>query len=176
TLVVSLETPTKKYTDFTLTEVNNLYDISNLEVPDIPDLPPFEGISTEALDSDIHKKSLNRLLDELDSRIRAIPSHTANEATCSAYVCSFLTQAVLIFEGILTLSPERALHGKHGHGKVDYSTEASAGGMTHTLGVTEVKQDDFKKGVTQNCVQLESALTIRKKRKRKDDDEEVEED
>ncbi|KAF9344265.1 hypothetical protein BGX26_004589, partial [Mortierella sp. AD094] len=170
TLVVSLEMPTKKFTDFTLTEVNNLYEISNLEAPGILDLPPFEGISTEALDTDIHKKSLNRLLDELDSRIRAIPSHASNEATCSAYVCSFLTQAVLVFEGTLTLALERAIRGRHGHGKVDYSIEVSAGGVTHILGVTEVKQEDFKKGVAQNLVQLESSLTIRKRKREEDDD------
>ncbi|KAF9151198.1 hypothetical protein BGX20_005480, partial [Mortierella sp. AD010] len=174
TIVVALETPTKKYTDFTLAEVNNLYEISNLEVPDIPDLPAFDGIESEALDSDLHKESLRRLLDELDSRIRAIPSHTTNEATCSAYVCSFLTQAVLIFEKTLTLAPERALRGRHGHGKVDYSIEAtSPGGTTHILGVTEVKHDDFRKGVAQNLVQLESSLTVRK-RKRCDEEEEEE--
>lgn len=52
TLTVALETPTKKYTDFTLKEVNNLYDMSNMEAPEIKDLPPFNGISTEALDSE----------------------------------------------------------------------------------------------------------------------------
>ncbi|KAF9197500.1 hypothetical protein BGZ49_002022 [Haplosporangium sp. Z 27] len=175
TLVVSLEIPTKKFTDFTLEDVNNLYGISNLDMPEIPDLPAFEGISSEALDSDLHKESLRKLLDEIDSRIRAITSHTTNEATCSAYVCSFLTQAVLIFKGALTLAPERALRGRHGHGKVDYSIEASAGGMTHILGVTEVKKENFKKGVAQNLVQLESSLTIRK-RKFEDDDDKVDED
>ncbi|KAF8967581.1 hypothetical protein BGZ46_000131 [Entomortierella lignicola] len=171
TLVVSLEIPTKKFTEFTLEEVNNLYGISNLESPRIPDLPAFEGISTEALDSDLHKESLKRLVGELDSRIKAIPPNMANEATCSAYVCSFLTQAVLIFKGTLTLAPERALRGRHGHGKVDYSIESSVGDMTHILGVTEVKQENFKKGVAQNLVQLEASLTIRKRKLEEDDDE-----
>ncbi|KAF9992477.1 hypothetical protein BGZ80_004047 [Entomortierella chlamydospora] len=178
TIVVALETPTKKYADFTLEEVNSLYEISNLETPDITDLPAFEGISTEALESDLHKKSVQRLLDELDSRIGAMlsPSHTTNEATCSAYVCSFLTQAVLIFEGQLTLAPERPLRGRHGHGKVDYSIESTVGGATHILGVTEVKRENFKKGVAQNLVQLESSLTVRKRKRCDDDEEEEEED
>ncbi|KAF8951342.1 hypothetical protein BGZ46_004019 [Entomortierella lignicola] len=111
--------------DFTLEDVNNLYGISNLDIPEIPDLPAFEGISSEAFDSDLHKGSLRKPLDDIDSRIRAITSHTTNEATCSAHVYSFLTQAVLIFKEALTLAPERALRGRHGHGKVDYSIEAS---------------------------------------------------
>lgn len=172
TLTVTLETPTKKYSDFTLKEVNSLYGISNMETPTMSDLPPFTGISTEPLDSKEHKESLRRLLDELDSRIRAIPSDTfANEATCSAYVCSFLTQAVLIFNGDLKLAPERQLRGKHGHGKVDYAIEALAeDGSRHVLGVTEVKHEDYRKGLAQNLVQLESSLTTVRKRKRSCDD------
>ncbi|KAK3837959.1 MAG: LOW QUALITY PROTEIN: hypothetical protein JOS17DRAFT_732283 [Linnemannia elongata] len=166
TLTVALETPTKKYTDFTLKEVNSLYKISNMETPTITDLPPFTGISKEPLNSNKHKESLRRLLDELDSRIRAIPSLT-NETTCSAYVCSFLTQAVLIFNGELTLAPERSLRGRHGHGNVDYAIEALAkDGSRHVLGVTEVKHEEYGKGLAQNLVQLESSLT----RKRDSDD------
>ncbi|KAF9403401.1 hypothetical protein BGZ94_004624 [Podila epigama] len=180
TLTVALETPTKKYTDFTLKEVNSLYEISNMEAPTMSDLPPFTGISTEPLESTEHKESLRRLLDELDSRIRAIPSDTfANEATCSAYVCSFLTQAVLIFNGELTLAPERPLRGRHGHGKVDYAIEAVAkDGSRHVLGVTEVKHEDYRKGLAQNLVQLESSLTVRKRKRGCDDngDDEREED
>ncbi|KAG0279123.1 hypothetical protein BGZ97_009618, partial [Linnemannia gamsii] len=86
TLTVALETPTKKYSDFTLKEVNSLYRISNMETPTMSDLPPFTGISKEPLNSKRHKESLRRLLEELDSRIQAIPSDNfANEATCSAY-------------------------------------------------------------------------------------------
>jgi hypothetical protein len=179
TLTVALETPTKKYTDFTFKEVNSLYEISNMETPTMSDLPPFTGISTEPLDSNLHKESLRRLLDELDSRIRVVPLDTANEATCSAYVASFLTQAVLIFNGELTLAPERPLRGRHGHGKVDYAIEALANdGSRHILGVTEVKHEDYRKGLAQNLVQLESSLTVRKRKRSSDDngDEEQEED
>ncbi|KAG0247520.1 hypothetical protein BG011_001363, partial [Mortierella polycephala] len=179
TLTVALETPTKKYTDFTLNEVSRLYDLSNMESPEIRDLPPFTDISTEPLESKEHKESLRRLEEELESRIKAIPSDTfSNEATCSAYVCSFLTQAVLIFNGELTLAPERKLRGRHGHGKVDYAIEAlDKDGTRHVLGVTEVKHEDYRKGLAQNIVQLESSLTVRKRKRSCDDDgEEREED
>jgi hypothetical protein len=75
TLTVALEAPTEKYSDFALKEVNSLYQISNMETPNMSDLPPFTSISTEPLDSKEHKESLCRLLEELDSRIRAIPSN-----------------------------------------------------------------------------------------------------
>ncbi|KAG0012082.1 hypothetical protein BGZ80_000214, partial [Entomortierella chlamydospora] len=160
TITVALETPTRKYSDFTLKE-NRAYET----------FLHLRGISTEALDSDLHKESLKRLIDELDSRIRAIPALDLNEASSSAYVCSFLTQAVLIFNGELTLAPERPLRGRHGHGKVDYSIESLADdGTIHVLGVIEVKQEDLCKGVAQNLVQLESSLTVRK-RKRCDENE-----
>ncbi|KAF9926467.1 hypothetical protein FBU30_003967 [Linnemannia zychae] len=178
TLTVALETPTKKYTDFTLSEVNRLYDLTNMDPPQIGDLPPFIDISTEPLESDAHKKSLQRLEEELEDRIRAIPSDTlSNEATCSAYVCSYLTQAVLIFDGKLTLAPERKLRGRHGHGKVDYAIEALASdGTRHVLGVTEVKYQDYGKGLAQNIVQLESSLTVRKRKRSCDDDGEEEQE
>ncbi|KAF9434427.1 hypothetical protein BGZ76_008038 [Entomortierella beljakovae] len=160
--VVSLEMPTKKFTDFTPTEVNSLYEISNLEAPGILDLPAFGEISSEALDSDLHKESLRKLLDGFDSRMEAIPSLSANETICSAYVCSFLIQAVLIFDGVLTLTPERALRGRRGHGKVDYSIEASVGAR------------GFKKGVAQNIVQLESSLTARKRKSEEEEDDVLE--
>ncbi|KAG0010640.1 hypothetical protein BGZ80_001297 [Entomortierella chlamydospora] len=78
---------------------------------------------------------------------------------------------VLIFNGELTPAPERSLRGRHGHGKVDYSIESLADdGTRHIFGVIEVKQEDFRKSMAQNHVQLESSLTVRK-RKRCDDDE-----
>ncbi|KAF9899929.1 hypothetical protein EC991_008132 [Linnemannia zychae] len=179
TLTVALETPTKKYTDYTLNEVNTLYDISNMEEPFLSDFPRFNDISTETLDTDFHKESLRRLLDEIDSRNRALHSDTfSNVATCSAYICSFLTQAVLIFNGELRLEPDRVLRGRHGHGKIDYTIEALANdGTRHVLGVTKVKDQDFRKGLAQNLVQLESVLTKRKRERGSDNnrDEEQEE-
>ncbi|KAG0251482.1 hypothetical protein DFQ27_008727, partial [Actinomortierella ambigua] len=172
TLTVALETPTKKYKDYTLQEVNGLYGISYMEIATISDLPRFTGISTEPLDTKEHKESLRRLLDELDSRIQAMSLDTfASEATCSAYICSFLTQAVLIFNGELTLAPARPLRGKHGHGKVDYAIEAPAkDGSRHVLGVTKVKHQKYNKGLAQNLVLLEASLTARKRKRSSSDD------
>ncbi|KAF9536469.1 hypothetical protein EC957_010878 [Mortierella hygrophila] len=90
-----------------------------------------------------------------------------------------LSLPVLIFNGELTLAPERSLRGRHGHGKVDYAIEALAkDGSRHVLGVTEVKHEEYGKGLAQNLVQLESSLTVRKRKRDSDDngDEERDED
>ncbi|CAG8533385.1 1147_t:CDS:2, partial [Paraglomus occultum] len=59
------------------------------------------------------------------------------------------------------LRPERQITGKNGRGPVDYAFDACNG---TTVGVTVVKRDDFKKGIAQNVVQLESALNTRKRK------------
>ncbi|KAI1290658.1 hypothetical protein EDD11_009120 [Mortierella claussenii] len=148
TLTVALETPSKKYTNFTPSEVNRLYDLSNMEAPEIHDLPPFTDISTEPLESKEHIESLRRLEEELECRIKAIlQTPFPNGATCTA----------------------------HGHGKVDYAIEALASnGTRHVLGVTEVKYQDYGRGLAQDIVQLESSLTVRKRKRSCDDDGEEE--
>lgn len=79
----------------------------------------------------------------------------------------------------IELAPERPLRGRHGHGKVNYAIEDLAkDGLRHVLGVTEVKHEDYRKGLAQNLVQLESSLTMRKRKRSNDEngDEEREEE
>ncbi|KAG0211780.1 hypothetical protein B0O80DRAFT_503085 [Mortierella sp. GBAus27b] len=73
--------------------------------------------------------------------------------------------ATTLFKEDLYLASQRNLSGCRGNGPLDFSIHSQD---THscTLGVTEVKKDDFKQGIAQNIVQLESALTSIKKRKR----------
>ncbi|KAG0196827.1 hypothetical protein BGX33_001222 [Mortierella sp. NVP41] len=170
-LTVALETPTKKYTDHTLTDVNKLYGIcSDLDAPRLLDLPRFEGITREALYTDLHEVSLRRLVDELDSRVRAVPADIYDEASCSAYVCSFLAPALLIFNGDLKLVLGQPLRGRHGHGKIDYSVEAlDDSGMKHTLIVTVVKHGDHCRAVAQTIVQLGTLLARKQSRSNNDD-------
>ncbi|KAF8953211.1 hypothetical protein BGZ46_003260, partial [Entomortierella lignicola] len=86
---------------------------------------------------------------------------------------------VRIFGGELVHVPERPLRGRHGHGKVDYAIESlTKDGTRHVLGVTEVKQEDYRRGPAQNIVQLESSLAVRKHKRSNDDygEEDKEED
>jgi len=77
-----------------------------------------------------------------------------NEATRSLYVRSFLVGAVFRFKDDVYIRSQRKLRGRHGHGPVDFALESRHTGAT--VGVTEVKRDDIRKGVAQNAVQFEA--------------------
>ncbi|KAF9103562.1 hypothetical protein BGX27_010532 [Mortierella sp. AM989] len=128
--------------------------------------PQCEGGGTERLRDDQHLRNI--IKQYLKANMKKLV--VSLEVPTKKFTDFTLEEAVLIFEGALTLAPERALRGRHGHGKVDYSIEASVGGMAHILGVAEVKKENFKKGVAQNLVQLESPLSIRKRKLEDDDD------
>ena len=79
-----------------------------------------------------------------------------NEATRSLYVRSFLVGAVYPFKEDVYFSPQKGLRGKHGHGPVDFAFVSRSTSVT--VGVTEIKRDDLRKGIAQNVVQLEACL------------------
>ena len=81
-----------------------------------------------------------------------------NEATCFLllYVKSFLVAAVHHFKEDIILRPQKRLHGRHGHGPVDFALESHH--TDATIGVTGIKRDDLKKGIAQNMVQLKACL------------------
>lgn len=98
----------------------------------------------------------------------------ANEATKSMIVGVFLAKATRLFKEDLYLAAQRNLSGRRGNGPEDFSVH-SRKTYDYTLSVTEVKKDDLVQGVAQNIVQLESALTV-KKRKRGPNDVDGEEE
>ncbi|KAF9922559.1 hypothetical protein BGZ67_010386 [Mortierella alpina] len=159
-LTISLETPSKNFSAWTFKDVCDEYNLSGLSDPGVEVLPPFTNIQSSPLNSAVQ----DRLISEVESRVDVLPLFGANEATKSMVVASFLVAATTLFKEDLYLTSQRNLSGRRGNGPVDFSVYSR---KTHayTLGVTEVKKDDFRQGVAQNIVQLESALT-EKKRKR----------
>ena len=159
-LTISLETPSKNFSAWTFKDVCDEYNLSGLSDPGVEVLPPFTDIQCSPLNSAVQ----DRLISEVESRVDVLPLFGANEATKSMVVASFLVAATTLFKEDLYLTSQRNLSGRRGNGPVDFSVYSR---KTHayTLGVTEVKKDDFRQGVAQNIVQLESALT-EKKRKR----------
>ncbi|KAF9557892.1 hypothetical protein EC968_007406 [Mortierella alpina] len=159
-LTISLETPSKNFSAWTFKDVCDEYNLSGLSDPGVEVLPPFTDIQSSSLNSAVQ----DRLISEVESRVDVLPLFGANEATKSMVVASFLVVATTLFKEDLYLTSQRNLSGRRGNGPVDFSVYSR---KTHayTLGVTEVKKDDFRQGVAQNIVQLESALT-EKKRKR----------
>ena len=53
------------------------------------------------------------------------------------------------------------VEGKNGHGNLDYGIESCTTGRT--IGLIEVKKDDFKQGFAQATIQMESSLSCKRK-------------
>ena len=60
------------------------------------------------------------------------------------------------------IRPQKVISGPNGHGPLDFAIDLCQ--TAKTVGVTEVKKDDFVKGVAQCAVQLESSLSYRKRK------------
>ncbi|CAG8598448.1 14055_t:CDS:2, partial [Funneliformis caledonium] len=75
----------------------------------------------------------------------------------SQYVCSYLVAGVNLYKGKFELQPEKNITRPHEHRPVDFAIGLLR--TAKTAGVTEVKDEDFFKGIAQNAVQLESALS-----------------
>ena len=61
----------------------------------------------------------------------------------------------------LRVVPEKLVEGKNGRGNLDYGIESRTTGRT--IGLIEVKKDDFKQGCAQATVQMESSLSRKTK-------------
>ncbi|KAK3807519.1 MAG: hypothetical protein JOS17DRAFT_571152 [Linnemannia elongata] len=163
-LTISLETPTKSFSAWTFKDVCDEYDLSASSDPGIEVIPPFSDIQSMPLHSDVQIKTQDQLIYEIESRVAVLNLFGANEATKSMVVESFMVAATKLFKEELHLASQRGLSGRRGNGPLDFSVH-SRKSHDYTLGVTEVKKDDFKQGVAQNIVQLEAALTQRKRKR-----------
>jgi len=155
---VFIETPSKAFSDWTFPKVCQLYELCESEDPSLSVFPPFTcGIKD--LEDDSSRAILKHLIAELNARLKSIPI-SGNEASKSQYVCSYLVAGANLYEGKFELRPEKNITGPNGHGPVDFAIDLLQ--TTKTVGVTEVKDEDIFKGIAQNAVQLESALSNRK--------------
>ncbi|KAG0180648.1 hypothetical protein DFQ28_001073 [Apophysomyces sp. BC1034] len=167
-LTISLECPSKNFSAWTLQEVCLEYGITDVIRPSIGNFMPFDGIQSDPLQTPLHQTNLQELIQEVRTRRLGLNMDDPTEATRSIFVASFLLKATTIFHEELYLAAEKYLSGRRGNGPVDYSVH-SRQTNDYTLGVTEVKNEDFNQGVAQNVVQLESALTQRKRKRAADD-------
>ncbi|CAO3568918.1 unnamed protein product [Mortierella alpina] len=118
-----------------LKDVRAEYGITSNTGPKIADLPPFPEVQAEPVDTKLRNEMMNLLLDEVDARIHILRLSGANKATRSIVVSSFLVEVTRLFHD-------------------EFYLEAQ-----------QVRKEDFKQGLAQNIVQLESAMAA-KKRKR----------
>ncbi|KAF7730262.1 hypothetical protein EC973_002505 [Apophysomyces ossiformis] len=149
---------------------NDKYGITDAARPSIGNFIPFDGIQSDPLQTPLHQTNLQELIQEVRTRRLGLNMNDPTEATQSIFVASFLLKATTIFHEELYLAAEKYLSGRLGNGPVDYSVH-SRQTNDYVLGVTEVKKEDFNQGVAQNVVQLESALTQRKRKRTRDDDD-----
>ncbi|CAG8657578.1 7617_t:CDS:2 [Paraglomus brasilianum] len=155
-ITVSLETPSKPFSDWELKDVCQLFAITEDTEPGLDSFPDFK-CNLANINSETEQMALSNLMVELKQRLRFL-----SLATRSIYVFSYLIAAVSLFEDNFKIRPEKFIEGINGRGPVDFAIDAHDG---QTVGVMEVKREDFEKGVAQNAVQLESTLASRRKRK-----------
>ncbi|CAG8573945.1 11231_t:CDS:2 [Dentiscutata heterogama] len=113
------------------------------------------------LEEDSSRAILKHLIAELEARLKSIPIN-GNEASKSQYVCFYLVSGVNLYEGKFELRLEKNITGPNGHGPVDFAIDLLR--TMKMVGVKEVKDEDIFKGIAQNAVQLESALSNRKRK------------
>ena len=102
-------------------------------------------------------------MTELKSRLDNTPINLLSiEATKSIYVYSYLLAGANNFKGKFEILPQKNISGPNGHGPLDFAVDLRW--TAKTVGVTEVKKDDFVKGIAQYAIQLESSLSNRKRK------------
>ncbi|CAG8664335.1 6216_t:CDS:1, partial [Paraglomus brasilianum] len=156
---VFIATPSKAFSDWTLGSVCQLFNLSaETEDPTLAVFPPFSCGNTEP-----SQEVFKNLILELTSRLDITPINLISiEATKSIYVYSYLLAGANNFKGVFEVRPQKNLSGPNGHGPVDFAIDLRR--TAKTVGVTEVKKDNFVKGVAQCAVQLESSLSNRKRK------------
>ncbi|GBC52715.2 hypothetical protein GLOIN_2v1658885 [Rhizophagus irregularis DAOM 181602=DAOM 197198] len=154
---------------FSFPKVCQLYGLGESDDPSLSVFPPFTCEYKE-MEENSSKAIFNNLVTELKARLKAIPI-SGNEASKSQYVCSYLVTRVNLYEGKFELRPEKNITGPNGHGPVDFAIDLLQ--TAKTVSVTEVKDEDFFKGIAQNAVQLESALSNCKRKANEMEEESV---
>ncbi|KAI8598300.1 hypothetical protein EDD21DRAFT_191815 [Dissophora ornata] len=163
-LTISLETPTKKFSAWTFKDVCAEYYLSDAFDPGFEAISPFTDIQAATLDTEFQTKICDGLIAEVDSRVHVLKLFGANAPTRSMVVASFLIAATRLFVEDFYLVAQRDISGRRGNGLADFSIQSPKNSNV-ILVVTQVRRDDFRQGVAENLVLLESVLTG-KKRKR----------
>lgn len=176
TIRVQVKTLTRPFSEYTLEMVAKIYGLgveqSNQPV-ELDIFPRYTFGTTSMRDS----KLFSHLVEDLRLCCSTTPLDGAPEAVHSLYVHSFLKAVAAdtmstsdVPRQNIIIRPEKYIKGKFGKGPVDYAITLSNGAI---VGVTEVKREDFRKGVAQNAVQIESILPQKRKAEDMDDSDEV---
>ena len=154
TIKITVTTPAKPYSDWTLPAVRELFSLEKYG-----SFPAFSCGSIPPT-----AESLKQLENELKLRIMNTPIKIGlPEASRSLYTYSYLLSAVENFKQQFNVMPEERIDGPHGTGPVDYMIKSVT--SLEKVGVTEVKNNNFEQGIAQCAIQLESVIDKYRKRK-----------
>ncbi|KAG0226343.1 hypothetical protein BGW42_003750 [Actinomortierella wolfii] len=165
-ITLHLEDPAKPFTRITSDDPLRIYGA-------YIDTQPFDGSKSLPFTSDDHTKALDNLFVTLGATLTSMPP-TKSDLDQSApaitrhYSSAFLMHAVTLFPD-LSMEPEKQLKGPRGFGPLDYAI-VSKTDPSSILAVTTFPPQEFRNGVAQNVVQLDTIASSRK-RKRDEDDE-----
>ena len=158
---ISLDSPSKNFSLYSWKDAQNLYGVGD------PELIPEFDIQPKSL-QDNEKTALKHVVQDCVFKKKAyLLGSGASEATKSSVVDSFMVGAIQSYTPQMYLAREHPMSGMRGNGPVDYAVIDRIHN-SQVLGVTEVKKEDFLKGLAQNMVQLDVAVQ-QKKRKRMDE-------
>ncbi|CAG8517925.1 2133_t:CDS:2 [Paraglomus occultum] len=158
--IVYIKTPSKPFSDYDLQDVCELYEIgSEDEAASLTRFPSFACGSKDLED----ESSQDMLMSVLKFLCGVVPLDF-NESSRSTYVLPFLVAGASLYKEKFNINviPGLYIKGDYGHGPVDYAIKLQ---NSRIVGVTKVKHKDFEKGVAQNAIQIESALSNCRKRK-----------
>ncbi|RHZ65133.1 hypothetical protein Glove_319g193 [Diversispora epigaea] len=158
---VIIGTPSKRFSDWELPDVCRLYGLIDENGNASLDIFPHFTCGYKDLKDESSQTVFKTLMNVLNFKLGITPVNL-NEASRSLYLHSYLVAGARQYEEKFKVKPQFNITGPNGRGPVDFAIE-----LLQTLkivGVTEVKHEDFDKGVAQNAVQIESALSNRKRK------------
>ncbi|RHZ75348.1 hypothetical protein Glove_216g149 [Diversispora epigaea] len=159
--IVIMGTPSKRFSDWELPDVCWLYGLIDENGNASLDIFPHFTCGYKDLKDESSQKIFKTLMNVLNFKLGITPVNL-NEASRSLYVHSYLVAGARLYKEKFKVKPQFNITGPNGRGPVDFAIE-----LLQTLkivGVTEVKHEDFDKGVAQNAVQIESTLSNRKRK------------
>jgi hypothetical protein len=162
---ISLDSPAKEFSTYVWKNIRSSpYGVQEMEL-----IPNFD-IQPKVF-ADDERSVLDHVIKACTFKNKAyLLGLGVSEATKSSIVETFMVGAMQLFSSDMFLAQQHPMSGMRGHGVVDFAVIDRIH-QTQVLGVTEVKKEDFSKGLAQNMVQLDVAVQQKKRKRTEDEDD-----
>ncbi|RHZ57883.1 hypothetical protein Glove_382g64 [Diversispora epigaea] len=155
------KTPSKPFADWTLPQVCRLYGLTDENGDTSIDRFPKFICGYKELNDRPSKEIFKTLMNNLNLFYKYTRIHN-NEASKSLFVYLYLVAGTSLHDDQYVIEPQFNIQGHNGHGPVDYAIRSCE--TSKIVSVTKVNHQKFEKGIAQNAVQIESALSNRKRK------------